>query len=255
MTDCDLLKAEFPDRRIEWHATLGSTMTEAARLAASGAPTGTVIGAEEQTAGQGRHGRSWHSEPGSGLYVSIILRRQFAPAVLPVVTLALGLAVREAILKATGLDCDLRWPNDVLIQSKKCAGILTVLEASSYGSAIIAGIGINVNHSAFPDELAAIATSLRLAGSRVYSRERLLIALLPTVDAYCDLLETQGREAVIEAFARASSYVSGRRVSVDLDGSTLTGTTAGLDLAGFLKLRTEDGRERLIVAGGVRPCS
>ena len=98
-------------------------MTLASELASAGAVSGTVVGAEEQTAGQGRHGRSWHSEAGSGLYVSIILRRRFTPTALPVVTLALGLAVREAILKTTELACDLRWPNDLLIQSKKCAGI------------------------------------------------------------------------------------------------------------------------------------
>ena len=226
-------------------------MTEASRLAAAGAPSGTVVGAEEQTAGQGRHGRSWHSERGSGLYLSILLRRQFEPAALPVVTLALGLAVREAILKATDLDCDLRWPNDVLIQSKKCAGILTVLESS----VIIAGIGINVNHSSFPDELSGIATSLRLASGCVYSRERLLVDLLVSVDAYCDLLETQGREVIIETFARASSYVTGRRVEVEQDPSPLQGVTAGLNESGFLMLDADDGKRWVVLAGGVRPCS
>jgi BirA family biotin operon repressor/biotin-[acetyl-CoA-carboxylase] ligase len=245
----------MPDRRIEWHNLIDSTMIEASRLAAAGAPSGTVVGAEEQTAGQGRHGRTWHSEPGSGLYVSIILRRQFTPQTLPVVTLALGLAVHEAILKATDLACDLRWPNDVLLQSKKCAGILTQLEASTRSSAIIAGIGINVNHSSFPVELIAIATSLRLASGRVQSRERLLAELLASVDTYCDLLETQGRGPVIEMFARASSFVSGRRVCVDQDGSELRGTTAGLTDSGFLTLRSDDGTNSVIVAGGVRPCS
>lgn len=249
--DLDWLRSQLGDRRIEWHDVLGSTMTEASRLAAEGAPSGTVVGAEEQTAGQGRHGRSWHSEPGAGLYVSIILRRHFAPATLPVVTLALGLAAQEAILKSTNLACDLRWPNDVLIQSKKCAGILTVLE----GSAIIAGIGINVNHSSFPVELGAIATSLRAAGGRVQSRERLLVNLLACVDTYCGLLETEGRGPVIEMFARASSYVSGRRVCVDQDGSELRGTTAGLNDSGFLLLQSDDGTSSVIVAGGVRPCS
>src|SRR5271170_7970200 len=147
------VRSQNPDRRIEWHDVIDSTMTEASRLAAEGAPSGTVVGAEEQTAGQGRHGRSWHSESGVGLYVSVILRRQYAPATLPVVTLALGLAVRESILRYTDLVCDLRWPNDVLIQSKKCAGILTQLESSTHSSAIMAGIGINVNHSSFPVEL------------------------------------------------------------------------------------------------------
>jgi BirA family biotin operon repressor/biotin-[acetyl-CoA-carboxylase] ligase len=256
--DFDLaqLRSEFPDRRIEWHRVIGSTMTEASRLAAAGAPSGTVIGAEEQTAGQGRHGRSWHSEPGAGLYVSIILRRQFSPVTLPVVTLALGLAVNEAILKATDLVCDLRWPNDVLIDSKKCAGILTQLE----GSAIIAGIGINVNHSSFqgasfPVELRGIATSLRIASGRVHSRERLLLELVASIDSHCTILEHDGREPILAMFSRASSFVSGRRVSVDQDGSQLRGTTAGLNESGFLILRGDDGSNKLIVAGGVRPCS
>ncbi len=253
--DCDLLRAEMPHRRIEWHAVLDSTMTEASRLASSGAPSGTVVGAEEQTAGLGRRGRTWHSEPGSGLYVSVILRHQFAPGTLPVVTLALGLAVSDAILQATDLVCDLRWPNDVLIPSEKsegkCAGILTQLE----GSAIIAGIGINVNHSRFPVELGGIATSLRLVSGRVHSRERLLMELLPNIDRYCALLETEGPGPILEMFSRASSYVTGRRVCVDQDGSTLRGTTGGLADSGFLILRGEDGRENLIVAGGVRPCS
>lgn len=249
--DCDLLRAAMPGRRIHWHAVVASTMTEASRLAASGAVSGTVVGAEEQTAGQGRHGRAWHSEPGSGLYFSVILRYQLTPANLPVVTLAFGLAVRDAILQTTDLVCDLRWPNDVLIQSKKCAGILTLLE----GSAIIAGIGVNVNHCGFPAELDGIATSLLLASGRVYSREALLLELLPSIDRYCALLASEGREPILEMFSRASSYVSGRRVSVDQDGSELLGTTAGLNDSGFLMLRKDDGSHQLIIAGGVRPCS
>jgi BirA family biotin operon repressor/biotin-[acetyl-CoA-carboxylase] ligase len=249
------VRSQLPDRRVEWHQILGSTMTEAIQLAAAGAPSGTVVGAEEQTAGQGRHGRSWHSESGLGLYLSIILRRQYSPATLPVVTLALGLAVQEAILKYTDLACDLRWPNDVLVQSKKCAGILTQLESSTHPSAIIAGIGINVNHSSFPAELSGIATSLRMASGSIHSRERLLVELLASVDTYCDLLETQGRGPIIEAFTRASSYVTGRRVCVDQDGSVLRGTTAGLNDSGFLLLRADDGTNSVIVAGGVRPCS
>jgi BirA family biotin operon repressor/biotin-[acetyl-CoA-carboxylase] ligase len=253
--DLGAVRTKFPDRHIEWHARLGSTMTEASRLASSGAPSGTVVGAEEQTAGRGRHGRTWHSEPGSGLYCSVILRHQFTPPTLPVVTLALGLAVSGAILEATDVACDLRWPNDVLIPSKKsegkCAGILTELQ----GSAIIAGIGVNVNHSQFPVELSGIATSLRLASGRVHLRERLLIELLPSIDRYCALLETDGPEPILEMFSRASSYVTGRRVHVDQAGSTLLGTTAGLSDSGFLILRGDDGRDNLIVAGGVRPCS
>jgi BirA family transcriptional regulator, biotin operon repressor / biotin---[acetyl-CoA-carboxylase] ligase len=209
------------------------------------------VGADEQTAGQGRYGRVWHSEPDAGLYISIVLRNPFPADALPVVTLALGLATSEAILKASDISCDLRWPNDVLIQSRKCAGILTQLE----GSAIIAGIGINVNHAAFPDELSAIATSLRMATGRVHSRERLLVELISSVTSFCSLLEKEGREPILAMFSRASSFVYGRRVYVDQGDAMLQGTTAGLDPSGFLVLRGDDGKQNVIIAGGVRPCS
>jgi BirA family biotin operon repressor/biotin-[acetyl-CoA-carboxylase] ligase len=251
MIDIERVRSELANHRIDWHPTVGSTMTEASRLAAEGCDSGTLVGAEEQTAGQGRYGRVWHSEPGAGLYVSIVLRNVFSPDSLPVVTLALGLAVSEAIQKACDVACDLRWPNDVLVHSMKCAGILTQLE----GQAIVAGIGINVNHAAFPEELSAIATSLRIASGRVQSRERLLVELIGSVTNFCSLLEKEGREPILAMFSRASSFVYGRRVYVEQGDGMLHGTTAGLNAAGFLMLRGDDGKQNVIVAGGVRPCS
>lgn len=251
MIDIQRVQSQLEGHRIYWHPSIGSTMTEASRLAAGGCESGTIVGADEQTAGQGRYGRAWHSEPGSGLYVSMVLRNALPPDDLPVVTLALGLAVSEAILKVTDLACDLRWPNDVLLQSKKCAGILTQLE----GPAIIAGIGINVNHRAFPQELGAIATSLRMASGRVHSRERLLVELVSSVTSFCSLLEKEGKEPILEMFSRASSFVHGRRVLVDQGDVMLSGTTNGLNPAGFLMLRSDDGKQNVIIAGGVRPCS
>ncbi|MDQ2900041.1 MAG: biotin--[acetyl-CoA-carboxylase] ligase, partial [Acidobacteriota bacterium] len=157
-------------RRIVRFDRVGSTMVEAARLAAEGCPPGTVVVADEQTAGQGRHGHSWHSEPGSGLYVSIVLDA----FVDPVLTLALGLATGEAIARETDIRCDLRWPNDVMIGGKKVAGILVQL----VGATAIAGIGINVNHQAFPAELSREATSLSIETGRRHDREELLAELL-----------------------------------------------------------------------------
>jgi len=249
--DIERVKRSLPDRRIDWYPSIGSTMTDAGRLAASGCPSGTVVGADKQTAGLGRYGRTWHSESGAGIYVSIVLRYPFSPESLPVVTLALGLATAEAILKTTDLACDLRWPNDVLIQSKKCGGILTQLE----GPAIIAGIGINVNHSTFPQELSAIATSLRIGSGRIHSRERLLVELIDSVESFCSLLEKEGRTPILAMFTRASSFVTGRKVSVDQGDLMLHGTTAGLTESGFLILQGDDGKSNVIIAGGVRPCS
>ena len=249
--DIETVRSQLPHRRIDWHVSLNSTMTEASRLAAEGCASGTVVIADEQTSGRGRHGRAWHSEPDTGLYVSIVLRPALAPEDLPVVTLALGLATVQAIQNITGLACDLRWPNDVLIDSRKCAGILTQME----GPAIIAGIGINVNQPKFPDELSAIATSLRMESGCMHSREHLLVELVLNINYYCTLLERQGRGPIIDLFSRASSFVSGRRVEVDLGDGVVRGTTEGLNDAGFLVLRRDNGAHEVVLAGGVRPCS
>jgi BirA family transcriptional regulator, biotin operon repressor / biotin---[acetyl-CoA-carboxylase] ligase len=232
---------EIPGRTVHWFESIGSTMTVAAELAREGAPHGTVVVADEQTAGIGRHGHSWHSQEG-GLYVSIVLR---LPETVPVLMLALGLAARDAIAKA-GLQPDLRWPNDVLLNGRKCAGVLAQLE----GSAVIAGIGINVNQTGFPDELEA--TSLLLAGATA-TRENVLMALVEAVDRYC----SETPEEILRMFEASSSYARGRRVRVEqaaLDQNVIEGVTQGLDKAGFLIVRQDNGQDTTILAGGVRPC-
>jgi BirA family transcriptional regulator, biotin operon repressor / biotin---[acetyl-CoA-carboxylase] ligase len=119
----------------------------------------------------------------------------------------------------------------------------------------VAGIGINVNHGAFPPGIAHLATSLRIAGGREISREDLLAALLPGVDAFCRMLVAGGKEAIIAAFPRCSSYALGKRVEVELPDGVIRGTTAGLDDQGFLRVRRDDGQTVLILAGGVRAIS
>jgi BirA family biotin operon repressor/biotin-[acetyl-CoA-carboxylase] ligase len=236
----DPLRRLHPGRRIDWYPTLDSTMT-----AAAGLPPGSVVVAGEQTAGIGRHGHSWYSEPGAGLYYSIVLD---LPEANPTVTLALGLAAADAIAAVCGLRCDIRWPNDVLCGRRKLAGILV----QSSGGRTVAGIGINVNHPSFPPGIADIATSLRIETGVEMAREDLLAALLRAADRECKILVEEGREVTIERFTRASSYAHGKRVAVDLPEGRVTGTTAGLDPAGFLRLRRDDGVETLILAGGVR---
>jgi BirA family biotin operon repressor/biotin-[acetyl-CoA-carboxylase] ligase len=158
----------------------------------------------------------------------------------PALTLALGLATADAIKRATGIVCDLRWPNDVMLAGKKVAGIL-VRNA-------IAGIGINVNHTSFPAELASDATSLRLHTGAPVSSTGILLHLLPAIDAFVEL----DTDTILRLFASASSYAAGRRVTVAQPDGIIEGTTAGLDPAGFLIVRKDDGTDTLIVAGGVR---
>jgi BirA family transcriptional regulator, biotin operon repressor / biotin---[acetyl-CoA-carboxylase] ligase len=250
--DLDWVRAQLPSHRIEWHPSIDSTMTAASSLAREGAPSGTIVGADQQTQGIGRHGHPWHSEPGTGLYVSFVLRPSVGAEALPLVMLALGLATRDAIVETASTAPDLRWPNDVLLDGKKCAGIL----AQKEDGAIIAGIGINIGHRAFPPEIEPLATSLLLAGATV-SREAMLVALAKHVAAYCDLLSRQGAEPICMMFTQASSYASGRRVRVfqtdAQDDGIIEGVTRGLDPFGFLIVRQDNGKDATILAGGVRP--
>src|SRR5712692_816775 len=144
--DIQHLRRQLPTRELHYFDTIDTTMREAAALAAAGAAPGTTVIAEEQTAGQGSHGHTWHSEKGRGLYLSILLHSRQSAA--PTLTMALGLATAEAITSATALPCDLRWPNDVMINGKKAAGILAQLTEST----AIAGIGINVNQEVRSEE-------------------------------------------------------------------------------------------------------
>jgi BirA family biotin operon repressor/biotin-[acetyl-CoA-carboxylase] ligase len=231
--DLARLRQAFPDRRILHFDSVESTQ----RVASSCEP-GTIVLADRQLAGQGRHGHAWHSEPGSGIYCSLVL----APS--PVLTLALGLATVEAIAQATGIQCDLRWPNDLMLDDRKAAGILVQLVDGH----AIAGIGINVNQTEFPEDLGHLAISLRRHAGRELAREDILFALFPAIDS----LLAEDAETVLRLFTHASSYAAGRRVTVDQPGGAITGTTAGLDPAGFLIVRKDDGTDTLILAGGVR---
>jgi BirA family transcriptional regulator, biotin operon repressor / biotin---[acetyl-CoA-carboxylase] ligase len=232
-------------RQVVWFDSIDSTMTRAAELAREGCESGTIVGADEQTAGIGRHGHSWFSPKGAGLYVSMVLRVPMEARALPVVMLALGLATREAMAQTTTLAPDLRWPNDVLVNGRKCAGILAQLEED----AIIAGIGVNVSQTGFPEGLATPATSLLLEGARV-ARDDLLAALAAEVDRCCRVLVESGAGAIIRAFESASSYARDRRVRVELSG--IEGVTRGLDSSGFLLVLQDDGKTATIMTGGVR---
>jgi BirA family biotin operon repressor/biotin-[acetyl-CoA-carboxylase] ligase len=246
--DIDRILAARPQNVIHYFPSTSSTMIEAAKLVAAGAEPGTVVLAEEQTAGMGRLGRSWHSPPDVGIYCSVILKLPVPPASLPVAMLVLALATAEAIQNATPLACDLRWPNDVLVHEKKVAGIL----AQFVDTSVVAGIGINVNQTWLPDNLRTPASSLRMeSNGRIYSREEIIISLLSALDSFCGMLTNEGSESILRAFSAASSYALNRRVTIEESGRK--GITAGLDQNGFLLVRLDDGRIERVATGGIRP--
>ena len=222
------------------------------RAAGAPAPEGSVFVAEEQTGGRGRGAHGWHSARSAGIYCSVILRPKLAPADVLMLSLATGLAVREAVEEVTGIRADLRWPNDLLLGGKKFCGILIEMNAEATRVRhVVVGIGMNVNQESFPGELAETATSLRMESGRTWSRVELTAALLKSLDReYGKLGNPSTREETRRRFEQYSSSARGRRVRVEEDGG-YEGVTDGLDERGFLRVRTESG-VRTVLSGGVR---
>jgi BirA family biotin operon repressor/biotin-[acetyl-CoA-carboxylase] ligase len=239
---------------VQYFPSVDSTSTRALEAAQTGALSG-VWTADEQTAGRGRGGHTWHSIPGDGLYVSVLIRPRLALAKALWLSLATGLAVQSAIAETTGLTPDIRWPNDLLLNDRKCCGILveTGIAAGEQPAMLrhaVIGIGINVNHAEFPPELASLATSLRRETGQPWPREALLAALLRSLDREIRSLEADGAE-LLERFANASSWVRGKRVQVGEEGG-YTGVTSGLNDDGFLTVEGDDGVRHTVLSGGVR---
>ena len=243
----------FPDH-IQHFPTVGSTNTAAMRAAAGGAPAGTVFLAEQQSEGRGRGANTWHSEPGTGIYCSVIFRPALPPSDVLVLTLATGLAVHSAIQQIDPhLSPDLKWPNDGLLDGKKFCGILTEMHAEATRVRyIVVGIGLNVNHTIFPPELQPIATSLRLVTGTEWSRVELCAALLKSLDReYHALIEGRnGHDSILRRFQERSSSIRGKHVYIE-EHPELDGITAGLDQRGFLQIETARGLQP-VLSGTVR---
>jgi len=236
--------------------TIDSTNTYALEQARLGAPHGSYYVADEQTAGRGRSDHSWHSAASEGLYVSVLIRPEITAADLVWVPLLAGLAAHRAIQEVTALRVDLRWPNDLLIQSgnasRKVGGILVEAQAEAgRAAAAVIGIGINLHQRRFPAGLATEATSLDLETGRFTRRQELLIALLQSLHGELGSLESGAALAAVPArIAAISSWVQGRRVEVH-GPQPCTGVTEGLDERGFLRVRTPDGLVT-VMTGGIR---
>jgi BirA family biotin operon repressor/biotin-[acetyl-CoA-carboxylase] ligase len=238
-------------RRLQHFASVDSTSTQLLAAAAEGAPEGTVYVADEQTAGRGRGGHNWHSAPGDGLYVSVLIRPPLPIREALWISLATGLAAQQAISEAAGLKVDIRWPNDILLNEKKCGGILveTSVDGPTLRFAVI-GIGININHAELPPDLATLATSLRIESGKSQPREKILTALLRSLDLELTYLESN-TAGLLERFTAASTWVRGKHVHVAEAGG-YTGVTDGLDVHGFLQVAGDDGVRRTVLSGGVR---
>ena len=238
--------ADFPDPfHLMIRESVESTNDEVHSLAKNGAPHGRIVLAERQTAGRGRRGAAWFAPTGESLAFSILLRPTEAKTLWPRLALATGLAVAEAI-ESFGLQVGIKWPNDVWIGARKVAGILVEAGANF----AVVGIGLNVNTTEFPPEVAKIATSLQMETGQAFSRAEVMAAVIRRFSIRSRQIGPDFPELI--STVRQRCALTGQRVSLITAGEARKGTVEGIADSGELLFRSEKGLERLIQADEVR---
>lgn len=236
-----------PARDLE---VVDSTMSEAARWAAEGAPHGAVVTAQVQHRGRGRHGRAWQSPPSESLLFTVVLRPTLEADRMGLIPLAAGLAVAEAVY-AFGVTATLKWPNDVRVGGRKLAGVLAESSRSEEGAVVLLGVGVNVAQTSFPSDLEGAATSLRLVTGRPIDPRAVLAPILERLSVHLDALASTPSlvlEAVDHRLERPSDLIV---VRDPMTGQPTTqGRVLGLAPDGGLRLATLEG-ERVAYAGEV----
>lgn len=231
--------------------SVGSTNDYLKQLGSEGCESGTVVTAHEQTKGKGRLGRSWESKRDDNLMFSILLRPRMAPKDMADITPLTGLAICQALRDYTGLDLKIKWPNDIIIGKKKLVGILTEMSAEFDAvEYIVTGIGINVDQTTFPDEIAHKATSLLLETGRHYDKNRLLAGLLGRIEEEFTRSSLALSAASIKEYKKLCATI-GRSVTFKSGTRSISGVAVDIDEDGALKVMLSDGSLRTVNAGEV----
>jgi BirA family transcriptional regulator, biotin operon repressor / biotin---[acetyl-CoA-carboxylase] ligase len=248
------LNTRFIGRNLYHFYDVDSTNLFAGRLLAHGhkVPEGTVVIAESQSAGRGRLGRSWHSEREAGIYFSMVLFPKAPPSLAPLFTLAAAVAMHNAVERYTGLDIDIKWPNDLLTGGKKICGILSEIQAEvDLVKTMIVGVGLNANHEHLPEEIRDRATSLRLASGRIQSRIEILLEFFEEFENIYMDFERKGPAGVIEQWTGSSSFANGRKIEIHDGVRRVSGITRGLNPLGALRVEQKGGQVDEIYSGDV----
>lgn len=238
---------------LHFYRAIDSTNSEAERLLAAGAEAPSVIVANEQTAGRGRLGRQWHSPQGGNLYASFAFRPQFPPREMSVITLWLGLAVARCLRDDFALPVMLKWPNDLLIDGRKVAGMLTEARVDADRTRdLVFGLGLNIvaDLTAWPAAVRERATTLQQAAPHALSVNGVAMTVIKAVlSAYARFLGGD-RSPLIRDWP-AFDALAGQRVEAEQGGKILRGVASGIDQSGLLRLRMDDGSERHLHSGEV----
>ena len=234
---------------VRWFEDIGSTNDWVMEQARGGAAEGLVAVADHQSAGRGRRDRRWVAPPGSSLLFSVLLRPDLDPSQFHLTSAAVALSAAGACTEVCGVNADVKWPNDLLVQDRKLAGVLSesLVGSQGFGSAVVVGTGINVNWPpVLPADLAHLATALNRESGRDVDRGDLLVAILESLDDYLD-----DWTAVAHDY-RIKCATVGREVRVDLGArGVLEGTAVGVTDEGLLEVRDSGGTKVTIAVGDV----
>lgn len=239
-------------KEIRYFTRIDSTNQYAKRLAEEGAPEGTLVIADEQTAGKGRSGRHWVTPPKEAIAFTLILRPKLLPEKISMVTLVMGLSVVNAVNALYGIGAGIKWPNDAVCGGKKLCGILTEMNAE-IGEVhyIVIGVGINANLTWFPEEIRSIATSLRLELGHEVNRAELIAAVMSEFERLYGLFEARGDLKDLREEYNAVCRNEGRPVRVLDPKGAYTGISHGINDRGELLVEQEDGTVRQVGSGEV----
>ncbi len=241
----------FGKRDIVYFTETDSTNTRAKDLASKGALEGTLVISERQTKGRGRKGRSWFSPSQGGIYTSLILKPSISPSEAPKITLLTAVVVAEALRSLTGLSAIIKWPNDILIDGKKVAGILTEMSTEMDAiDHIVVGLGLNVNTPDFPDDIREKATSLFIETGKHFPRVRFIQEYLKWYEEYYEIFKRTGFEPIIKRWKELTNII-GKRITVEMISKKYSGEVQDIDKDGVLILKDNTGKSHRIIFGDV----
>ena len=247
-----LMKTERIGKSVVYYEETDSTNTRVKQLAEQGAVHGTLVVADRQNAGKGRRGRGWESPSGKNIYMSLLLRPDMEPVKAPMLTLVMALSAAEAIREKEGLDVKIKWPNDLVIGTKKICGILTEMSAEiDYINYVVTGIGINTNIETFPDELKEKATSLYLEKGEKVKRAELIVLIMEKYEKNYEKFLCVKDLSFMQERYNEMLVNSGREVRVLEPGNEYNAYAFGINQTGELLVRKENGEEEAVFAGEV----
>ena len=246
------LSTDWLGRECVYKETTGSTNADVRRMAEDGADNGLLVVADAQTAGKGRRGRQWESVKGTNLYFSILLKPDITPDKASMITLVAAYSVAKAIVKNTGLDAKIKWPNDIVVSRKKVCGILTEMSMEQdYIHHIVVGIGINVNEEEFQDKIKDMATSLKKEAGVIISRANLLSDILLQFEKdYTAFLEAEDLKPFVDDYNKMLVN-KGALVKVLDPKGEFSGIAGGINEEGMLIVFKENGQIEKVYAGEV----